>query len=102
MDNAPCRTGLFPERAMRYLAPYSPFLNPIEKYFSANKANLKHILNDIVQRRDVAAATASWNITTKVQGTAAHSVYGNLLTGCDALADITSLQTSELLLKETS
>lgn len=59
MDNAPCHNGIsevFSDRAIRYLPPHSPFLNPIENCFSAIKARLKHSLNNVVERCDAAAA----------------------------------------------
>ena len=49
MDNAPChrRAHEWPNLSIKYLPPYSPFLNPIEECFSVFKAYLKHRLNDI-------------------------------------------------------
>ena len=50
MDNAPCHRRMdieFPRLAIKFLPPYSPFLNPIEECFSVFKAYLKHRLNDI-------------------------------------------------------
>ena len=49
LDNAPCHRGVqnrFPDLSIKFLPPYSPFLNPIEECFSVFKAYLKHRLND--------------------------------------------------------
>ncbi|XP_064100877.1 uncharacterized protein LOC135211501 [Macrobrachium nipponense] len=91
MDNAPCHNNIsdiFPKRVIRYLPPYSPFLNPIETCFSVIKVLLKNTLNSIVDRSDVTVArqAGSRNNTTSIQGTAAHPVYGKLTTGCDTSA----------------
>lgn len=64
MDNSHCCTGisaLLPERergsSMYDICPLIPhFLTQMTSVFSAIKANLKHTLNDIVQRSDVASA----------------------------------------------
>lgn len=88
MDNAPCLNNIsdiFPERVIRYLPPYSPFLNPVETCFSVIKAHLKNTLNSIVDRCDVTAARQA-GTTLRAYGTAAHPVYGKLTIGCDTSA----------------
>ena len=49
MDNAPCHNINFihEDHKIKYLPPYSPFLNPIENCFSVLKADLKQRLNVI-------------------------------------------------------
>ena len=49
MDNAPCHNINFihEDHKIKYLPPYSPFLNPIENWFSVLKADLKQRLNVI-------------------------------------------------------
>ena len=48
LDNAPCHSNIdqdFPEVEIKYLPPYSPFLNPIENSFSVLKSAIKrHLL----------------------------------------------------------
>lgn len=59
MDNAPCHNGiqaLFPHRNMKYLPPYSPFLNPIEECFSVIKSRLKIMLNHDIENCNVGEA----------------------------------------------
>ena len=59
MDNAPCHRDAaqsLTNHEMRYLPPYSPFLNPIENCFGVLKATLKHHLNNIAGGCDTAAA----------------------------------------------
>ena len=51
MDNAPVHNGMqeiYPNLHLKYLPPYSPFLNPIENCFSVLKNYMKHRLNDSV------------------------------------------------------
>ena len=65
MDNAPCHNGAaqeFPNMAIKFLPPYSPFLNPIENCFGVFKSHLKHRLNEEVGRNiaeDAACAGVS-------------------------------------------
>ena len=59
LNNAPCHRGVqerYPDADIRFLPPWSPFLNPIENCFSTLKAHLKHRLNDIADTSTLAAA----------------------------------------------
>ena len=59
LDNAPCHRGIqghFPDNEIKFLPPWSPFLNPIENCFSTLKTHLKHRLNDITNTCTAAAA----------------------------------------------
>ena len=58
-DNAPCHRGIqeqFPETDMKFLPPWSPFLNPIENCFSTLKAHIKNRLKDIADSCTLVAA----------------------------------------------
>ena len=51
MDIAPVHSGIqerFPNLSVKFLPPYSPFLNPIENVFSVLKAYIKHYLHEEV------------------------------------------------------
>ena len=54
MDNAPCHNIQFnhQDHKIKYLPPYSPFLNPIENCFSVLKADLKQRLNILQEKVD--------------------------------------------------
>ena len=49
MDNAPVHNGvqeIYPDIQVKYLPPYSPFLNPIENCFSVFKSYVKQFVNE--------------------------------------------------------
>ena len=53
LDNAPCHSNIdqdFPEVEIKYLPPYSPFLNPIENSFSVLKSAIKRHLQFNAER----------------------------------------------------
>ena len=53
LDNAPCHSNIdqdFPEVELKYLPPYSPFLNPIENSFSVLKSAIKRHLQFNAER----------------------------------------------------
>ena len=53
MDNAPVHRGVceaFPDLNIKFLPPYSPFLNPIENCFSVFKSSLKQYIGNEVER----------------------------------------------------
>ena len=54
MDNAPAhrQAEALQSHAVKKLAPYSPFLNPIENCFSVYKADLKQRLGQVQERLD--------------------------------------------------
>ena len=62
LDNAPCHSNIdqdFPEVEIKYLPPYSPFLNPIENSFSVLKSAIKRHLQFNAERSHAGDAYAA-------------------------------------------
>ena len=78
MDNAPCHRNVVlnsDNLQVKYLPPYSPFLNPIENCFSVFKHDMKRrpnwIQGEVCDRRAAVAANmsmASWRKSLKERG----------------------------------